>query len=401
MSNMNILNFINSDDALSLNTLINNDKNLLNNNIGNMSLLDYSCYNGKIECTKMLINMNCKYNQSLLKNSCFSGIFYLVQWIYLNIDNNIIDDVYNSSLSNNNIDEFSKLTIIKYLILNNANPKKFIIPSIILQNNLVIEYLTNNGWMDLTLNYSSNFTILQILEKYNYQNPFIKYLLPDNSNKVYISITNNDILWIKNNLNLIYDEPLLNSNIIGTPFFYSFQIGNLEIIKLLLTTNPNINYKNLLGENLIFSSIYSNNGQVIRLARYLLSDNSINIINNNGFTPLYKCINLCCSDDVFLSLIQTINNKPPEDLTKKMNNNFTLDIIFVSNERYLIKSHNSLLCYQLLYSGGCDIDNSNNKLNISSRNYYKQLFPSFSSYLNNLEKLQLNNLVINSLDYFI
>ena len=204
--------------------------------------------------------------------------------------------------------------------------------------------------------YGYNILMISCMKK-NYE--IVKLLLENN---VLIDDNDNDV----DDSYDYYDDNLYNKYNFIKNSALILSIKNLEITTLLIKYNANVNYKNLVGQTTLIHACINNNINIIKLL--LENDTDINIKNNSYNTAMNYLCSSCENPKIiedFVLLGANINN---------VNSFGNTPIYGLCNN--VMDLNDKIKLIKLFISKGCNVNNKN----IYGRSIINNaiLFPYFS-----------------------
>jgi len=102
-----------------------------------------------------------------------------------------------------------------------------------------------------------------------------------------------DLKWLKYIAKSFNLNCFLKNNLGNTPFIQACLSNNVEIVKYFLTSLPNINWKNKMGQTALHAAIYSGNEKIVEMLLQHKADIRIKDIvkNLNYLLNLKICFN--------------------------------------------------------------------------------------------------------------
>lgn len=341
------------DKAIEIITNEKIDVNIQDKN--NIYMIQYAIIFNNIELIKILIVNNCKLDfidsegYSILYIPIKFGYNEIIDILIKNIDIvgipiiDIIDKYGNTALHYcilyNNIDAFIKIIDIT-TTENVLNNKGYSILHYAIKKKLIkiVNILLNNANVDINLTTSIGESALHIACNYE-STEIIKMLLTSNKQ---INIDMQD-----------YEHHI-------TPLMYLISLHNIKLIKLLLSYNADIHKQNIYGNTALHLAIIEDNIEIVNVLIPYYTE--YNLINIDGMTVLHLLFEHINSNlpkgSVPLGASQILTKYTIDNLIEKTNLN--LQSTNGNTLLYLIIQSDIFLCYKHLFK--------HKKLNIFIKN---------------------------------
>ena len=289
--NKNIFNLVKQQKFKDVLDLINSSKNIDINIRDNSStyLIQYAIMYSNIELILKLLELDCKLDY--INSDGFSILYFPIKHGL----NNIVEILlkYNKVVGiplTDIIDKYGSLPIHYTLYYDNNVAFDLLISSI-----YQINKLDNKGMspLHIAIKKKNYYAIDKLLD---YQNININIQSNIGETPLHIACNYEDINIIKklvNNKDLLID--IIDYEYQISPLMYIVTLGNIDIVKILLENNSNLEIQDMLGNTSLHLAINENN---IQIGNILISRmTNFNLTDINGMTPLHKILNMY-NDDI-------------------------------------------------------------------------------------------------------
>jgi ankyrin repeat protein len=293
----------NNDFKNVINILKNNDNIDINYKDDNgLYLIDYAILYNNIKIIKELLNKNQKLDY--ISSEGRSILYVPIKYKYNEMVKLLIDSNNIGISLLNIIDSYQDVPINYTIYFNN-----FEIFKLLLKKKCNLNILDNNNNDILSLLLNKNIEDKYMIELFNYN------IILNNSNNqgdssLHLCVIHNRINIIKLLIDKNPNINIVNNITSGTPFMYSIIYNNYDIFNILLDHKPDLYILDRFSNNCLHLCVLDNNYKMFnKLLKYY---DNYNFTNANSMTILHL---------IFSSDIKNINNYDIEYLILKTNLN--------------------------------------------------------------------------------